>query len=204
MTFKELEDDVESLAEERISSMSVNPSRYVYTKIRVLFEDADGRLLDQAGEFDAMDAPECVLQEAVFGKALRPMLSEKGAACLSNDIRIGFGLPDGCRVAGVMFSSEAIYATRSSISDKEKRVRGYPFLLVSGQTRAGLHKTILRPLLMTDEFKVVNPMIDMPNQVKDVIKNVENAPAFLNDFFSQAPKNAGVGVVIYGGLSPVA
>jgi hypothetical protein len=196
MTRRELEDDVEQLASERIETMTANPSRYVYSKIRVLFEDKNGDLLQEAGEFDSMEVPECVLQDAVFGNSLKEMLLEKGASCLSSEIRKGFGLPDGCKVAGVMFSTEAILATRT-LMGKDKKVKGYPFLLVSGQTRSGHHKTILKPLVLDDSFKAYGGDIDMPPKVKEIIKTVEKAPAFLGGFFTEMANGSDKGVVLF-------
>lgn len=187
---QEIEDDVQQLATERIETMTVNPSKYVYCKIRVLFEDSKGRLLDEAGEFDSMEIPECVLQDAVFGNSLNEMLSEKAASCLSEDVIKGFGLPDDCRVAGVMYSTEAILATKTVIG-KEKLVKGYPFLLVSGQTRSGFYKTILRPLVVDDAYKAFGGDIDMPPTIQKAIKSIEAAPAFLGSFFCPPKTESG-------------
>lgn len=182
MTKEEVDKNVEESLDERIEILNETPLRHVFARIRVLFE-ADGKLLVPFGEFESFDAPNFVLQEAVLGKGMRDMLYESGKSCLSPKIIKGFGLPANAQVAGVIFSTEMLYATKITVG-KDKKVKGYPFLVVAGQSSNGYCKTVAKPLLVDeDNNKFCNSEVVVQDKMNTVIKKVEKAKPFMQPFF---------------------
>jgi hypothetical protein len=176
MTQEDINEAVANHARSIVNIINETPAPYLKMQSIIYWENM------MATQFDASASDKFMLQEVLQGKSLKPKLADYGRLSAQEARPMNVSRSSG--PLAITISLEAIMANNiKQLTTSSKKVRGFPVLLVAGQSSEGFESCFMVPMAMNEYGEKIVPHVGPISLTRKIEAMEELVTSFLQPFF---------------------